>query len=202
VSEVPAARSRSSHRDRLLAGMAASVRERGFARTTVADVVREARVSRRTFYEHFEDLVDCYLALSDLAGDVVLRAIADAVSFDVPLQQRLADALDGWWALITSDPALSRSLALELHLAGERGIALLRRNVERTGRLLHDLVEEAREQEPELRPLPVDQAMIIAAGIRELVTEALEKDTERRLPEVRAAAIDLLRAVLTAPAPD
>jgi AcrR family transcriptional regulator len=182
--------------------MAASVRERGFARTTVADVVREARVSRRTFYEQFDDLVDCYLALADVAGDVVLKAIADGVSLDVPLQQRLAGALDAWWALMTSDPALSRSLALELHLAGERGIAQLRQVNERTGRLLHDLVETAREQEPELQPLPVDVAMIIAAGIRELVTEALEQDTERRLPQVRAAAIELLRAVLTAPAPD
>jgi AcrR family transcriptional regulator len=190
-----------NHRQRLLAGMAASVRERGFARTTVADVVREARVSRRTFYEHFEDLVDCYLALSDVAGDVVLQAIADGVSLDVPLQERLAGGLDAWWALITSDPGLSRSFALELHLAGERGIAQLRRVVERTGRLLHDLVEEAREHDPALRPLPVDVAMIIAAGIRELVTEALEEDAERRLPEVRAAAIELLRAVLTAPAP-
>jgi AcrR family transcriptional regulator len=191
-----------THRERLLAAMAASVRERGFARTTVADVVREARVSRRTFYEHFEDLVDCYLALGKVAGDVVLQAIADGVSLDVPLEQRLAGGLDGWFNLIRSDPRLARSYALELHLAGERGIDQLRHVVERTGRLLHDLVEEAREQEPDLRPLPVDVAMIIAAGIRELVIEALEVDTERRLPEVRTAAIELLRAVLTAPAPD
>ena len=191
-----------THRERLLAGMAASVRARGFAGTTVADVVREARVSRRTFYEHFDDLVACYLALGDVAGNVVLQAIADGVSLDQPLQDRLAGGLDGWFNLIRSDPGLARSFALELHLAGERGIEQLRRTVERTGRLLHDLVEGAREQDPELRPLPVDVAMIIAAGIRELVIEALEQDTERRLPEVRAAAIELLRSVLTAPAPD
>jgi AcrR family transcriptional regulator len=182
--------------------MAASVRERGFARTTVADVVREARVSRRTFYEHFDDLVDCYLALADVAGERVRHAIAANVSLEVPLRRRLADALDGWWDLMAADPALARSLTLELHLAGDRGVARVRRMTERTGRFLHDLVEQAREQEPELRPLPVDVAMIVAAGIRELVVEALEVDPERRLPEVRAAAIDLLWAVLTAPAPE
>jgi AcrR family transcriptional regulator len=202
VSDAPTASTRSRHRERLLIGMAASVRERGFARTTVADVVREARVSRRTFYEHFEDLVDCYLALGDAAGDVVLQAISDGVSLDVPLRQRLEGGLDAWFALIGADPSLARSFSLELHLAGERGIAQLRRTVARTGQLLHDLVEEAREQEPELRPLPVDVAMIIAAGIRELVIEAVEEDGAARLPEVRSAAIELLRSVLTAPAPD
>jgi AcrR family transcriptional regulator len=181
--------------------MAASVRERGFARTTVADVVREARVSRRTFYEHFEDLVDCYLALGDAAGDVVLQAISDGVSLDVPLGRRLEGGLDAWFGLISADPALARRFALELHLAGERGIAQLRRTVTRTGQLLHDLVEEAREREPELRPLPVDVAIIIAAGIREAVIEAAEIEGEDRLPGVRAAAIELLRSVLTAPAP-
>jgi AcrR family transcriptional regulator len=198
---VSSARTERTHRERLLIGMAASIRERGFARTTVADVVREARVSRRTFYEHFEDLVDCYLALGDAAGDIVLQAIADGVSLDVPLQQRLEGGLDAWFGLISTDPALARSFALELHLAGERGIEQLRRTVTRTGQLLHDLVEEAREQEPELRPLPVNVAIIIAAGIREAVIEAAETGGEDRLPEVRAAAIELLRSVLTAPAP-
>jgi AcrR family transcriptional regulator len=181
VSDAPVAQTRSRHRERLLIGMAASIRERGFAGTTV---------------------VDCYLALGDAAGDVVLQAISDGVSLDVPLRERLEGGLDGWFALISADPSLARSFALELHLAGERGIAQLRRTVARTGQLLHDLVEEAREQEPELRPLPVDVAMIIAAGIRELVIEAAEQDPEVRLPEVRAAAIELLRSALTAPAPD
>ncbi|MFI5067448.1 MAG: TetR family transcriptional regulator, partial [Streptosporangiales bacterium] len=40
-------------RRRLLAGLAEAIRERGFRESTVADVVRHARTSRRTFYEHF-----------------------------------------------------------------------------------------------------------------------------------------------------
>jgi AcrR family transcriptional regulator len=38
-----------SHRDRLLAAMADCVRAGGLQRTTVADVVRRARTSGRTF---------------------------------------------------------------------------------------------------------------------------------------------------------
>ena len=40
-------------RRRLLEGMAAAIRETGYRDATVADVVRHARTSRRTFYEHF-----------------------------------------------------------------------------------------------------------------------------------------------------
>jgi AcrR family transcriptional regulator len=40
-------------RGRLLEGMAAAIRETGYRDATVADVVRHARTSRRTFYEHF-----------------------------------------------------------------------------------------------------------------------------------------------------
>ena len=40
-------------RRRLLDGLAASIEERGYRETTVADIVRHARTSKRTFYDHF-----------------------------------------------------------------------------------------------------------------------------------------------------
>jgi len=40
---------------RLLEGLAAAIREKGLARTQVGDIVRHARASRRTFYNHFPD---------------------------------------------------------------------------------------------------------------------------------------------------
>ena len=36
---------------RLLEGLAASIEERGYRESTVADVVRHARTSKRTFYD-------------------------------------------------------------------------------------------------------------------------------------------------------
>lgn len=46
-------------RDRLLAGVAKAVGERGFAKVTIADIVRHARVSRSTFYDHFAGKEEC-----------------------------------------------------------------------------------------------------------------------------------------------
>ena len=39
----------TDHRTRLLQGLAQSVATKGYADTTIADIVREAGVSRRTF---------------------------------------------------------------------------------------------------------------------------------------------------------
>jgi AcrR family transcriptional regulator len=48
-----------NQRDRLLAGVAKAVGERGFAKVTIADIVRHARVSRSTFYDHFAGKEEC-----------------------------------------------------------------------------------------------------------------------------------------------
>src|SRR3984885_6292881 len=41
-------------RQRLLDGLAASITERGYRARTIADIVRHARTSKRTFYDQFE----------------------------------------------------------------------------------------------------------------------------------------------------
>ncbi len=60
--EPPTARS-FPVRVRLEAALAVSGREKGLAATTIADVARLAGTSKRTFYEHFTDKEECFLAL-------------------------------------------------------------------------------------------------------------------------------------------
>ncbi len=65
---LPAEFVRANHRRRLLSGLAEAVAENGYAGTTIAHITRQAAVSRRTFYEHFESLDDAALALFTAAG--------------------------------------------------------------------------------------------------------------------------------------
>ena len=48
---------------RLLDGLAASISERGYRDTTVADIVRHARTSKRTFYGEFSSKEECFIEL-------------------------------------------------------------------------------------------------------------------------------------------
>ena len=61
--------SRNDHRHRLLDAMADAVAHKGYADTTIADLAAGARVSRRTFYEHFSSKEECLIALYEAARD-------------------------------------------------------------------------------------------------------------------------------------
>src|SRR5437763_7780716 len=86
----------ASPRQRLIAAMAASIQEKGYRETTVADVVRIARTSRRTFYEHFEDREACFLALFDATNIAMMEQIAAAVHPDHSLEEQVDAALDAY----------------------------------------------------------------------------------------------------------
>jgi len=51
-------------RERLMAALATSVHERGYQATTVTDIVTTAAIARPTFYKHFADKEECFLATS------------------------------------------------------------------------------------------------------------------------------------------
>ena len=68
----------ASQRGRMLGAMADAVASKGYAGTTVADVVAGAGVSRKTFYEHFRDKEECFLAAFDAGVDLLLAAIVGA----------------------------------------------------------------------------------------------------------------------------
>ncbi|HEX8856534.1 MAG TPA: helix-turn-helix domain-containing protein, partial [Thermoleophilaceae bacterium] len=70
----------ASQRGRMLDAMAQSVAEKGYAATTVADVVGRAGVSRKTFYEHFRDKEDCFLEAWDAGVEILLDAVAQATT--------------------------------------------------------------------------------------------------------------------------
>src|SRR5690242_1893989 len=67
-----------NQRERMLLAVAESVAEQGYATTTVADIIARARLSRRTFYEHFADKEECFLAAYDTVAGQLLSAVGQA----------------------------------------------------------------------------------------------------------------------------
>ncbi len=185
------------HRDRLIAAMAESIKEKGYRETTVADVVRIARTSRRNFYEHFEDRDGCFLALFDATNDAMMEQVAAAVHPDRTLDEQVDAAVDAYIDNVSQQPALYASFVNELPALGragsERGLATL----ERFAALLVALVESGRAARPELasRPLNMDTAIIIVGGLRELAVISLQRGRDVR--ELRASAGATVKSILT-----
>jgi AcrR family transcriptional regulator len=69
--------------------MAAAVVERGYLATTIADIVRHARVSKRTFYEHFADKEECFLSAYASTSEYLLRLVAAAAEGEPEWQSRI-----------------------------------------------------------------------------------------------------------------
>src|SRR5919197_4804648 len=93
----------ASQRGRLLEAMAQAVAQHGYGATTVAHVVALAGVSRKTFYEHFRDKEDCFLALYDTGIAYLLGRIAETVGDEMPgadSRARLAAGLRAFLAVL------------------------------------------------------------------------------------------------------
>jgi AcrR family transcriptional regulator len=189
-------RQRGSHRERLIDAMASSIEHSGYRETTVADVVRIARTSRRTFYQHFEDREACFLALFDAVNEQMMAQVAAAVRPEKPLEDQVDSALDAYVAGVTAQPALYRSFVHELPSLGRAGADRMLAVTERFAELLVALVESARSQQPTVaaRPLTMDTAIMIVGGLRELAVIYLQR--ERDLNELRASAGETIKAIL------
>jgi len=181
-------------RERLLLGMAEAIREHdGLKAVTVADVVRHARTSRRTFYQHFPDRDACFLALFDVVSAALLERIADAATGEGPFAQRVDRAVAAYLGAVGAEPVLTRVCIQETPAMGPEGIERVRALHERWARQIVLLVDEARGHDGALRPLPLEVATIITGGFRDLVITALEQG--RDLTELQDVAGDVLRRI-------
>ncbi len=192
----PAVAESGGHRERLIAAMAVSIEEKGYRDTTVADVVRIARTSRRNFYEHFADREACFLALFDATNDAMMEQIANAVHPDRPLDQQVDSAVDAYIANVSAQPALYRSFVRELPGLGQAGADRGLATLERFAGMLVGFVDSGRRAQPDLglRPLGMDTAIIIVGGLRELLVIALQRG--RDMNELRASAGETIKAIL------
>lgn len=186
----------SGHRERLIAAMATSIEERGYRDTTVADVVRLARTSRRNFYEHFDDRDGCFLALFDATNQTMLEEIEAAVAPDRPLDEQVDAAVDAYISNVADHPALYSSFVREMPGLGDQGAARGQATIERFADTLVVLVDRAREAQPGLvaHPLDLDTAIIIVGGLRELLVLSLQQG--RDLREVRSNVGRTIKAIL------
>jgi AcrR family transcriptional regulator len=187
-------------RSRLLAAMAIAVSMQGYDRTTVADVVRIAHASRRTFYEHFEDRADCFLALGDDLNQYLLAVVARAAEPAAEdWRTQIERALDAYLETVASNPGLTRAFLLEQFAMGERGLTHRRRSMDRWVEQMGDLAARLRAAHPELNEISPQTGTAIAAGIWELSLLAAQEDRPDDIRRIRDVAAQLMADVLTAP---
>jgi AcrR family transcriptional regulator len=185
------------HRDRLVLGMVAAVAERGYAATTITDVVRHARVSRRTFYEHFADKEACFLAAYDAVSDGVLAGIAEAAGqAGGAWEDRILASVRAYLAALAAEPAVARVFTVEILTAGSAALARRREVLRRFAAHIQALVGDAIAAGAPATPLDDRAALALVGAIHELVLATLEDDRGAELPELDRDVAALVSAVL------
>ncbi len=125
-------------RERLLLAMAEVVAERGYARTSLAAVLRRAQVSRRAFDRLYGSREDCFAALLDLGLQYTVALVTPALRREQRWQDGMRLALASLLVLFDSEPLLARVWLVESLAAGAPALEHRERNL----RVLRQLVLE------------------------------------------------------------
>jgi AcrR family transcriptional regulator len=163
---------RASQRERALRAMIECVGEEGWADTTVPVVVARARVSRNSFYEHFEDKTACLLAALDEAAGELLDAMFELASepdWITMLRRGMRGYLEFW----RDRPALCRAYFVELPFVGPRGLAQREHNFGQFELMFRVLADRAREEEPALPALSPLVPRLVVVGVTDMVGAAV-----------------------------
>jgi AcrR family transcriptional regulator len=101
--------------------MLGAARSEGYTATTVGKVIALAGVSRATFYEHFTDKEDCFLAGLAAIRNQLLGKVAGAVH-DAPPERSTSAAVAALVAFASTEPARARLLLAEPLAGGRRAL--------------------------------------------------------------------------------
>lgn len=185
----------NEHYARLLQGMAQAVAAKGYADTTIADIVREAAVSRRTFYEHFSTKTECLIALYETASHLALQAVSEAFDPAQPWHAQVEQAMTAYFDYLAQDPVLLRTLFVEILGLGMPGLMARRRVNDEIANFIQVAINSSGAEEGPAAHLTSEMAMTVVGGINELVLQAIEQDRAGDLRELVAPATRLVRAV-------
>jgi AcrR family transcriptional regulator len=105
-------------RARILAAMVDVASELGAGHATITRVVARSGVSRRTFYEIFNDREDCFLAAFEDTIARATRYTLDGYDPTVGWAERLRTALTGLLTFLACEPGAGRLLVVEALGAG------------------------------------------------------------------------------------
>ncbi len=164
-------------RQLILEAMILVVGRQGYKDTSVADVIVEANTSRTTFYKHFDDKHDCFIAAYAIVVERVLGALAADCDPQVEWVDRVRAGLERVVDLFAREPELARTAIVEVSGAGAEARAMHYEMLGRAGEYLIDGEKLASGRE-----LPQNIALMAAGSVSGLIFEELLAGRARQLP--------------------
>jgi AcrR family transcriptional regulator len=189
---MPAAVPAIEVRSRILTAMARLAADKGYAAVTIDDLARAARISKRTFYDHFADKERCLLAAYEAAAGQVYEAAERAAAVDAgPWRHQVDTVIATYLKALAAQPEMTRVFHVEIQAAGAAALELHLAVNLRYATLLQRIVRDGGE-----RRLPQPLAIALLGAVNELVLHAIANDRTTRLPTLLATVRPLFDAAL------
>jgi AcrR family transcriptional regulator len=179
----------ADQRRRIIEATADLVAEQGYPETTIEQVVRRARVGYATFYKHFADKEEAFLALLDAATERTLYVVEEAYDRETgPWPDKVGAGLGALLELAAAHPSVARACMVEALTAGPAAAARHEAALKRFAPLLRP----GRELNPRQAELPDTLEETLAGGVLWVVNQRLVAGEAGRIRALLPEALEFL----------
>jgi AcrR family transcriptional regulator len=173
IRKLPPDLIRAIQRERLIVAMLSAAAELGYLETNVQDVLDRAGISRPTFYEHFSNKEDCFLAAFDTSAERLRKEIDAAARQGGDVwRDRVRFSLEALLRFASREPETARTMVVEARAASA---AAVRRRVELMDEFARCLQQQAAELLSDPGPQSATRAVGIVGGVESLLYSRLCK---------------------------
>jgi AcrR family transcriptional regulator len=179
-----------NQRERMLLATAELVAERGYQKTTIELIAKTARVALVTFYEHFADKEECFLAAFDESVEAAGEVFGELLDLEQPWPDQIASGLEIFLEMVVAEKARAKLCIVESQAAGGAALARYQAMLERVAPKLR----EGRELNPRASRLPDGLEVAMVGGLAWLVHQRLVAD---RVDDIKGLLPEMLQITLT-----
>jgi AcrR family transcriptional regulator len=171
--------------------------EMGWADATVEAIVNRAGMSRRTFYEHFDDLKECLLVLHQKVSKVSFRAVENSVNAQSTPPEKLTMGITSFLGGIAMFPHMARVMFRVVRSAGPEFEAIHEQMMARFAKLVLDGVLSSFDHGGKGR-LPADgqvelRVFALVSGMEAVAMRYVLQGQESKALEAAPVLIDMVQ---------
>lgn len=162
--------------------------ERGYAKTTAADVAAAASLPRSAFYAEFSDKRQCLLAAYDHFFTGLIEEIEASMDLTAPWAEQVGTGVAAALSFVIERVDAARLFAVEALAVGPPAVDRYQAAIQRIAGLLR----YGRAYSAQAMELPPLTEPMLAAGAVSLVTSVLLAEDQAALPRLESQLLEVL----------
>ncbi|MGL4305688.1 MAG: TetR/AcrR family transcriptional regulator [Mycobacteriaceae bacterium] len=192
----------TSQRVRMLEVVLSLVDEKGYQAVSVADIIAQAKVSRRTFYEHFRNKSDCFSVAFNEEAQLVIKKIIEATIANTSHETWIEAGPRALCVALAERPVFARIFLVLAPQADKKIQEKREQYLNSASETLREIVAQGRKNRPDLpAELSIYSAQAVVGAVTRLLATYLEEHGAEQLPNLAPIMLALVQALLLAKVP-